>query len=162
MVEMSKHWDEVHLRMALAWAKESKDPNTQVGCVIAGPDHETRSTGFNGFPRGVLDNPLWLADREMKNKVMVHAEQNAIFNAARVGISLKGCTLYIVATDSSGLIWGGHPCGSKCTGGIIQAGIVRIVSAPAKGFSKWADDLAFGRMLTQETGIIFDEVEFSS
>lgn len=158
---MSAHWDSVHLRQALSWAKESKDPSTQVGCVIVGPDHETRSTGFNGFPRGVKDTPERLRHRDTKLKYTVHAEQNAILAAARVGIPLKGCTLYIAARDTmNGSVWGGHPCGSHCAPCIIQAGIVRIVSFPKKdGFSKWMEDLIFGEAMTREAGIQYDVVD---
>lgn len=157
---MSDHWDHVGLRQALSWAKESKDPNTKVGCIILGPDHEPRSSGFNGFPRGIADLPERLTDRDLKLKYTVHAELNAILAAARVGTPLKGCTLYIAATDADYPVFGGHPCGSQCSCPIIQAGIVEIVAAPTKGLTKWRDDVAFGRMLTSEAGIIFREVAF--
>jgi dCMP deaminase len=99
---MSERWDQGFLRQSLDWARMSKDPNTQVGAVIIGPDYETRATGFNGFPRGIADTTERLADRELKNRLMVHAERNAICNAARIGTALKGCTLYLLATDDTG------------------------------------------------------------
>ena len=155
---MSEHWDQVHLRKALAWARESKDPNTCVGCVIAGPDHETRSTGFNGFPRRIADTPRRLGDRELKNRIIVHAERNAIYAAALVGVPLKGCTLYMAATDTSGAVWGGCPC-THCTIAIIQAGITEVVSYPFKaGFSHWRDDITFALGLMAEAGIILREI----
>lgn len=49
----SKSFDEYFIRMAMLVSEKSKDPSTKVGCVIVGPDNEIRSTGFNGFPRGV-------------------------------------------------------------------------------------------------------------
>jgi len=72
-------------------AKLSKDPNTQVGALIVGPDNEVRSTGYNGFPRGIADTDERLQDRDLKLKLIVHGEMNAILAAARVGIALKGC-----------------------------------------------------------------------
>jgi dCMP deaminase len=153
-------WDRIHLRKALDWARESKDPNTKVGAVIAGPDRETRSTGFNGFPRGIADTSERLNDRDMKLRIIVHAERNAMYAAARVGIPLKGCTMYVACTDDTGDIWGGSPC-VNCSIGIIQAGIVEVVSYPFKNFSKWKDDLEFGRKLLQEAGLRFREVSIT-
>lgn len=48
-------WDRYFIKMAMLVASKSKDPSTKVGCVIVGPDNEVRSTGFNGFPRGVTE-----------------------------------------------------------------------------------------------------------
>jgi dCMP deaminase len=67
-----------------------------------GPDREVRATGFNDFPRGVADLPERLQDKAEKLRPIVHAEVNAILNAARVGIPLKGCTLYLACTDDTG------------------------------------------------------------
>src|ERR1700722_18183411 len=98
-------WDRHFIDMALLCASMSKDPRTRVGAVIVGPDLEVRSTGFNGFPRGVADTPERLQDKSTKLRLIVHAEVNAILNAARAGIPLKGCTLYLAATDDSGDVW---------------------------------------------------------
>jgi dCMP deaminase len=137
----------------------SKDPNTQVGAVIIGPDMETRSTGFNGFPRGIADTAERLADRELKNRLMVHAERNAICNAARIGTALKGCTLYLLATDDTGGVWGGCPC-TACTIEVIQAGIIEVVSLPFKTApSRWADDIKFAHSLLSEAGVRYREVD---
>lgn len=155
---MSDRWDRYFLKLALLNAEMSKDPNTQVGSVIVGPDREVRSSGFNGFPRGIADTEERLHDRDTKLKLVVHGEMNAILGAARVGIPLKGCTLYLAATDSSGLIWGGSPC-SRCTVEIIQAGIQEIVSfAPKNTPSRWHDDLAMARSLIEEAGIRYREL----
>ena len=40
-------WDEFFMRVALAASMRSKDPNTQVGACIAGPDNRILSVGFN-------------------------------------------------------------------------------------------------------------------
>lgn len=155
---MIDRWDGIFMRKALDWARDSKDPNTQVGAVIIGPDRETRSTGFNGFPRGIADTAERLSDRSMKNRLMVHAERNAICSAALVGVSLKGCTLYLAATDLTGKVWGGCPC-TACTIELIQAGITEVVSYPFKaGPSAWRDDVEFARGLLAEAGIKYREV----
>ena len=111
---MSTRWDNHFLRLAQVHAEMSKDPNTRVGAVIVGPDREIRATGFNGFPRRICDDPVRLQDRETKLQLVVHAECNAICAAARVGVPLLGCTLYLAATDDTGAVWGGPPC-TRCT-----------------------------------------------
>lgn len=151
-------WDLHFIDLSLLHSKMSKDPNTRVGSVIVGPDREVRSMGFNGFPRGIADTAERLADRDFKNRCMVHAERNAILAAARVGIPLRGCTLYLAATDDSGSVWGGPPC-TGCAIEIIQAGIVAVASRPFKsGPSKWrADTEEAGRWL-KEAGVEVREV----
>ena len=157
---MSDHWDRIFLRQALGWAYASKDPNTQVGSVIVGPDRKVRATGFNGFPRGVADTPERLGDRETKNRLMVHAERNAICSAAKIGVSLKDTTLYLAATDDSGMVWGGCPC-TACAIEMIQAGIVSIVAFPRKITpSKWHADIAFSETILTEAGVSYREVSY--
>lgn len=158
---MSERWDNHFLGMALYHSKLSKDPSTKVGSVIIGPDREILSGGFNGFPRGIADTDERLNDRDTKLKLVVHAEMNALLAAARTGMRLKGCTLYLAATDSSGLVWGGPPC-TRCTVEIIQVGISEIVSYPVKAVpSKWHDDLALARKLIEEAGITYREIVVS-
>ena len=155
---MTERWDNHFLELALANARMSKDPRTRVGAVIVGPDREIRSTGFNGFPRGISDTHERLHCRETKLKLIVHAEMNAILNAARIGTALKGCTLYLAATDDTGLVWGGPPC-TRCTVETIQSGISNIVSHPFKDVpSRWAEDIKLARSLLDEAGIGYREV----
>lgn len=154
-----RKWDNHFLGLALSHARMSKDPNTKVGSVIVGPDRELISAGFNGFPRGIEDSEARLNDRETKLKLVVHAEMNAILAAARNGIRLKGCTLYLAATkEATGLVWGGPPC-TRCTVEIIQAGITEIVSHPFKNVpSKWKADVELSRKLIKEAGLKFREL----
>lgn len=155
---MSNKWHNHFLAIAQECSRMSKDPNTRVGAVIVGPDREVRSTGFNGFPRGIADTPKRLNDRDTKLKLVVHAEMNAILNGARFGVPLKGCTLYLAATDDSGNVWGGPPC-SRCTVEVIQAGIARIISRPKKSVpSRWHEDLMLSDSLLAEAGIEYVEV----
>jgi dCMP deaminase len=136
----------------------SKDPSTRVGSIIVGPDREILSAGFNGLPRGIEDTPDRLEDRDVKLSLIVHGEMNAILAAARVGTRLKGSTLYLGATDDSGLIWGGPPC-TRCTVEIIQAGITEIVSFTPKAVPiRWHADLAVSRELIDEADILYREL----
>lgn len=155
---MSDRWHNHFLDLALACAAISKDPSTKVGCVMVGPDREIRTTGFNGLPRGIEDSDERMNDRDLKLRLIVHGEQNAICNAARIGVSLKGATLYLAATDSTGLVWGGAPC-TRCTVHAIQAGIIKVVTRPFKDVpSRWVEDIAFAHQLLAEAGVEYLEV----
>lgn len=109
-------WDEYYLNICKVVATRSKDPNTQVGCIIAGPAHEIRSTGYNSLPRGIRDDLAERLERPTKYLWMEHAERNAIYNAARCGTTLEGCTIYIELM----------PC-MDCARAIVQAGIREVV-----------------------------------
>jgi len=118
-MERLPDWDEYFLNQLPNIASKSKDPSTKVGAIIAGPDHGTKATGFNGFARGIEEGyeivpERW--ERPEKYEWVVHAERNAIYYAAKHGISLKDCTIYVD--------WA--PCG-ECSRAIIQVGIKRIV-----------------------------------
>lgn len=128
-------------------AARSHDPNTKTGCKIIGPDGETRSEGYNGFPRGLEDDlhPERL-ERPEKYFWIEHAERNAIYNAARVGIPLKGSTIYVS--------W--LPC-MDCARAIIQSGIVRAVidaeSHERMRSPRWDEDHARVKVLFKECGV---------
>lgn len=156
---MTQRWDSHFLRMAYEVARMSKDPSTKVGAIIVGPDREMRSSGFNGFPRGIADTEDRLGDRETKLGLVVHAEQNAILNAARIGTPTKGCTMYLLATDHTGGLWGGPPC-TRCVIEVIQAGITEVVALPFKTApSRWKDSIEQARKLLLEADVAFREVE---
>ncbi len=54
------------MAMAKEVAQWSKDPNTKVGAIAVGEKGQILSQGYNGFPRGILDKPERLNDREVK------------------------------------------------------------------------------------------------
>lgn len=108
-------FDELFMSVAQTVARKSKDPSTKVGCVVIGPDNEPRSFGWNGLARGVDDLSSRM-DRPMKYDWTIHAEANAVANAARTGIPLKGCKAYVTH----------FPCQS-CADLLIQSGISEII-----------------------------------
>ena len=110
------NWDEYYLNICEVVARRSKDPNTQIGCVIAGPAREIRSTGYNSFPRGIRDDIPERFVRPTKYLWIEHAERNAICNAARSGTSTDQCTIYVEIM----------PC-MDCARAIVQAGIREVV-----------------------------------
>lgn len=157
--EKQLRWDRHFLALALQHAQLSRDPSTRVGAIIVGPDREFRSGGFNGFPREIKDTPERLNDRAMKYRLVVHGEMNAVLAAARVGIPLLGCTMYLMAQNAvTGETWGGNPC-TRCTVECLQAGITEFVSLPIKNSpSSWHEDVAFARTLIEEAGARYREV----
>jgi len=109
-------WDSYYLSVCQVVARRSKDPSTQIGCVIIGPAREIRSTGYNSFPRGINDGVPERQTRPEKYLWIEHAERNAIYNAARAGTPLEGCTMYVEVM----------PC-MDCARAIVQAGIAELV-----------------------------------
>jgi len=146
------NWNDYFLRMADLVAEKSKDRSTKVGAVIVGPDHEVRSTGYNGFPRGVCDDVDERHERPAKYMWTEHAERNAIYNAARCGTSTHGATMHLNC-------W--FPC-ADCARAVIQAGIVRVVvhrSRANKHDSKWIESCAVGVVMLEEAGVERVEVD---
>jgi len=140
---MMTDWDKRFLKLAKHISKWSKDPSTQVGCVVVGPDRELRSTGFNGLPRGIEDNEQRLNNREIKYPLICHAEENAIMHAARIGMSLKDCTAYVT--------W--PPC-TRCARSLIQAGIATIVYPEDIEIpERWMEDFDLSLNMLKEANI---------
>ncbi len=142
--DMSEKWDRRFIDLALHISNWSKDPSTKVGCVVVGADREIRSTGFNGFPRGIEDSLERLEDREMKYPLICHAEENAIMHAARIGISLKDCVAYVT--------W--PPC-TRCARSLIQAGVVEVVFPKDIEIpERWVEDFDRSLSMMKEAGVL--------
>jgi dCMP deaminase len=110
------NWTEYFLNIAESVKLRSKDPRTHIGAVIVGQDNEILSTGYNSFPRGIDDGAPDRWEAPEKYFWVEHAERNAIFNAARIGVSLRDSKMYLTC---------GVPC-SDCAKGIISSGIRKI------------------------------------
>jgi dCMP deaminase len=146
---MSEKWDIRFVKLAMHIANWSKDPSTKVGCVVVGEDREIRSTGFNGFPRGIKDDEERLLDREQKYPLICHAEENAIMHAARIGVSLKGSTAYVT--------W--PPC-SRCARSLIQSGIKEIIyPTPGEIPERWINDFNISNGMISEAGVIVRTID---
>src|SRR5580700_7795509 len=113
-------WDQYYLDICKVVASRSKDPNTQIGCVIIGPNHEIRSTGYNSFPRGIRDDVPERLVRPTKYLWIEHAERNAICNAARAGTATEACTIFVEIM----------PC-MDCARAIVQAASWKWRSLPS-------------------------------
>ena len=88
-------WDEYFMATALLMASRSGCERLKVGCVIvSGGEQNNRivAAGDNGFLPGA---PHTSRVRDGHEQATVHAEQNAVSDAARRGVSLQGATIYI-------------------------------------------------------------------
>jgi dCMP deaminase len=130
LLEDQMEWNKYFLNIAEQVKLKSKDESTQIGAVIVGMDREILSTGYNSFPRGLVDSMKERQERPLKYHFMCHAETSAIINAARIGVSTKNSTLYLTC---------GIPC-TDCARNIINAGIKTVYcydDFPAK--EKWIE-----------------------
>lgn len=114
-------WDEWFIEFAKVAALKSKDRSTKVGSVIVTPDKELISVGYNGFCRDLNDDIEERHERPAKYIFTAHSEENAVINAARVGVSLKGCTMYMNYAPMSCV---------QCSRAIIQSGIKKFIGPP--------------------------------
>jgi dCMP deaminase len=143
----SEWWDRYFLRLAQHVSTASKDPSTQVGAVVVRPDRTVASVGYNGFPRGVSDDPELYDDRLSKYTRVIHAEMNAVLNAHG---PLVGSTLYT---------WPFMSC-DRCAVHMIQVGVARVVAPKASPDKeeRWGEAFVTTRALFKEAGIPLTEI----
>ena len=105
-------FDKAYMKTAQAIAELSHDPHTKVGCVLV-KDNFVIATGYNGTPRGT-DNTT----KDINGKTLptvIHAEMNAISQAARSTVSTVDAVAYTTM----------HPC-FNCAIHLYQAGIRKV------------------------------------
>ena len=108
-------WDTYFMEITHIIAKRSNCLRRQVGAILV-KDHRIITTGYNGAPAGMAHcSDLGGCTRERMGRAL-HAEQNAVIQAAIMGVSIAGATLY--CTHS--------PC-SLCARILIGVGIERVV-----------------------------------
>ena len=135
-------WDLRFIQVAEQVAEWSKDPGTKVGAVLVS-DRRIIATGYNGFPQNISDSFERYADREVKLAYTVHAEVNAILNAAKNGSPTDCSTLYVTFP----------PC-VACSTAVIQAGVTRVVlPALSTAPERWVKSFLEGHKLMIEAGI---------
>lgn len=148
-------WDEYFMEVASSIAKRATCDRGRSGCVIA-RDHQILATGYVGAPAGLPHCDE--AGHEMRKVVRedgsisqhcvrtVHAEQNAICQAAKRGVPIDGATLYCRMT----------PC-RTCAMMIINCGIERVVAE--RRYHAGAESEAMFREAGVELEYVHDEVE---
>lgn len=142
----TEKWDLRFLKLAEDVSTWSKDPRRKIGAVAVDPvDRRVLSTGYNGFPKWIRDDPERMNDREIKSEYIIHAELNCIFNAVYTGVSLRDTTLYV---------YGLPPC-SECAKGIIQVGIRRVVYQYeySSEDARWSESFIHSHLMFEEAGV---------
>lgn len=139
------NWTEYFVGIAEHVKLKSKDRSFKCGCVIVGPDNEVVSTGYNSFPRGVNDDIEERYQKPTKYMWTEHAERNAIFNASRIGVSTKGCDMYLTADG---------PC-VECARAIVQAGIETLYCKHQKILNQqtWGESVRVAMEMLGEAGV---------
>lgn len=119
-------WDEYFMDITFEMARRSTCNRAQVGAIVV-RDKRILTTGYNGSPAGLPHctdvGCLMVGDHCVRT---LHAEQNAIIQAALHGVSTGGAAIYVTH----------QPC-LTCAKMIINAGITRIVYG-----GDYPDDLA--------------------
>ncbi|SHG93255.1 dCMP deaminase [Thermosyntropha lipolytica DSM 11003] len=140
---MRPGWDEYFLQLARLVASRSTCLRRQVGAVLVKKERII-ATGYNGAPRGIrhclevgcLRDSMGIPSGHRYELCRgVHAEQNAIINAAYYGVATEGAVLYCT----------NQPC-IICARMIVNAGIVKVVYG-----EEFEDELA--REFLREAGI---------
>lgn len=144
MADSRPSWDEYFMQITRQVATRSTCLRRQVGAIIV---HNKRiiATGYNGGPAGLahcldigcLREQLGIPSGQQHELCRgIHAEQNAIIQAARYGLPIDGSVLYCTT----------QPC-TQCTKMIINAGVTELVYAEG-----YPDELA--RQLLEESGMV--------
>jgi dCMP deaminase len=142
---MRPSWDEYFMEIARQVATRSTCLRRVVGAVIV-REKRILSTGYNGAPRGLRHCEEAGCLREQLNIPSgqrqeicrgLHAEQNAIIQAALHGISVEGGTMVVTH----------QPC-ITCAKMIVNSGILRVVCA-----STYPDDLSRGILEEAQVGL---------
>lgn len=150
---MRASWDEYFMQIAEIVKTRSTCLRRQVGAVIV-RDNRIITTGYNGAPAGTshcsetgfcLRQQLNIPSGERHELCRaLHAEQNAIIQAAKIGVSTEGATMYVTL----------QPC-VICAKMAINAGIKKIVYR-----GQYPDGLSLE--ILNEAGVelvVFDELE---
>ena len=84
-------WDEYFSKIVKVTAERSPCERLQVGCLLV-KDNRIISQGYNGFLPGCPHESIV---RDNHEQATLHAEQNALMDCAKRGVSCEGCTAYV-------------------------------------------------------------------
>lgn len=104
-------WDEYFSKIVVATSERSPCDRLHVGCLLV-KDNRIVSQGYNGFLPGCPHDSIV---RDNHEQATLHAEQNALMDCAKRGVSCNGCTAYITH----------YPC-IICTRLLLAGGIKKI------------------------------------
>ncbi|TCP57672.1 dCMP deaminase [Tumebacillus sp. BK434] len=133
-------WDEYFMMMARdVVAQRATCTRRKVGAVLV-RDKRILTTGYNGSPPGMphcTDVGCWVVENHCIRTI--HAEQNAVVQAALHGVSTEGAVCYVTAA----------PC-VNCAKLLVAAGIKRVVYA-----DKYTD--SYGEQVLRDAGVILEQ-----
>jgi dCMP deaminase len=129
---------------AASIALSSDDPRTNVGCVLVHPDHGVLARAANRLPPGISAIDETRRQTPSKYLWVEHAERAALFQAARLGVSTVGTTMYV---------HGGFPC-AECARAIVAAGVATLVYyIGISDTAHWEESYRVSRAMMREAGI---------
>ncbi|GMT00653.1 hypothetical protein PENTCL1PPCAC_22827 [Pristionchus entomophagus] len=136
-------WDEYFIGVSILTAQRSKDPKTQVGCVIVDTRYRVVGAGYNGMPWGCPDTDMpWGKDEkdplQDKNTFVCHAEMNAVMN--KNCVDLEGCRLYTTL----------FPC-NECAKIVVQSRMAEVIYVSDR--DSWKMDAS--KRLFDQVGITY-------
>jgi dCMP deaminase len=140
IIDNTNIWNYRFMDMAHLVATWSKDPSSKVGAVIVDANRRIISTGYNGLAIGVEDSIERLTNRDIKYKIILHAEENAIMFAKR---DLSGCSLYVTTLP---------PC-AHCASLIIQSGIKTVYACKSDIPERWKESYDLTTAMFNESGV---------
>ena len=114
-------FDEAYMKMAGIYSQLSHDHKTKVGCVLV-KDNRIIAAGYNGTPTGTSNEMRDSNDDTLST--VIHAEMNAIIQAAKSSISTDGAVAYTTLL----------PC-IHCSIHLYQAGIRKVIYKDIKQHS---------------------------
>ena len=145
-------WDHYFMEITSVVAKRSTCLRRQIGAILVKEKH-ILATGYNGAPKGLahcvetgcLRQQLGIPSGERHELCRaLHAEQNAIIQAANLGVSIQGSTLYSTTA----------PC-SLCAKMLINAGVVRVVFS-----GEYPDERAMD--FFREAGVVVEQLKLEN
>lgn len=122
---MRPSWTDYFLGLAKVVSQRSHDVQTQHGCVITDHNHRILSVGYNGFPRGLLDENL-PTTRPEKYPWMIHAERNALSNC--------------VVRPENGIAYVTGQCCNDCIMALWQEGVSTVIMIEDHGTHLFDDE----------------------
>ena len=134
------NWDTYFLTICNAIASKSPCLSRQIGAIIV-RENSIISTGYNGPARGLphCEGPTcprramgFKSGEGLEHCPATHAEANCIANAARLGVSVRGASLYMNTQC---------PC-KDCMSLIVNAGLSNVIVTDLRPYHRWSLDIA--------------------
>ena len=148
-------WDDYFMSIAQAIAQKSHCLSRQLGAVAVRDRKYIVATGYNGPPAGYphCEGPIcprhargYKSGQGLEICPAAHAEKNVLIEAARLGIRLEGCSLYLS---------GPSPC-RECSKDIVNAGIKEVIIGSDE---EYTDIGLTGQSILTKCGVAFRFLE---